>query len=66
MSHDTIECLEALLADARQGQILGLAFGALYIGKRYIVHTVGECHLNRTFTRGMVRDLDQLLESASR
>lgn len=63
LSKDTVECLTALLDHAKQGKILGIAFGAMYKGRRYIVNVAGECHRNRTFTRGIVADLDDELSS---
>jgi len=61
LSKDTIECLTQLLDHAKAGHILGVAYGAMYKGRRYIVNVAGECHRNRTFTRGIVADLDEEL-----
>ncbi len=58
---DTISCLEVLLSNARQGRIVGLAFVAVYPDKSFVVDTVGTCSAKRSLTRGMVRDLDDLL-----
>ena len=61
ISTDTVSCLEALLSEARQGSVIGLAFVAMFKGRTYIVNTAGECHRNRAFTRGMVADLNDKL-----
>ena len=61
ISHDTVQCLEQLLEQARGGQITGLAYAATVKPKRYIVNTAGEAHQNPTLARGMVRALDDEL-----
>lgn len=58
---DVIGALEQLLHEARQGHLIGLAYAAMYKRREYIVDTAGECRRNPTFTRGMVRALDDRL-----
>lgn len=61
VSADVVEALEELLGQARSGQLIGIAFAAMYLRRHYIVDTAGECRRNPTFTRGMVRALDDQL-----
>jgi hypothetical protein len=61
VSEDVVEALEDLIAQARSGQLIGIAFAAMYKRRQYIVDTAGECRRNPTFTRGMVRALDDQL-----
>ena len=58
---DLVRALEELLADAKRGQLVGLAYAAMYRRHEYVVDTAGECRRNPTFTRGMVRALDDRL-----
>lgn len=58
LSVDTIECLERLLDEAKQGKVIGIAFAALMKRRHYITHACGEVRRDRVFTRGMLRDLD--------
>lgn len=62
ISHDTVEALQTLLDDARRGQIIGVAFCAMYKRREFIVNTAGEAHRNPTFTRGMVACLNDTLK----
>lgn len=61
ISDDVVEALEELLAQAKRGQVIGLAYAAMYKRRHYVVNTAGECRKNPTFTRGMVRALDDRL-----
>lgn len=61
VSGDTIAALSELLAHAKRGHVIGLAFCAMYKGRRYITNTAGEAKRNPTFTRGMVAALDDHL-----
>jgi glycerol uptake facilitator-like aquaporin len=61
ISTDTVECLELLLSEAKRGEVIGLAFGAMLRRRAYVVNTAGEAHRNPTFTRGMVAALDDQL-----
>jgi hypothetical protein len=60
-SEDVVEALEVLLAQARKGDLIGIAYAAMFTRRQYIVDTAGECRRNPTFTRGMVRALDDRL-----
>ena len=66
VSHDTIECLEMLLAQARLGQVIGIAYAAMLRKRAYITNTAGEAHRNPTFSRGMVATLDDQLAAKVR
>lgn len=61
ISTDTVKCLEQLLAEARRGEVVGLAFAAMLRRRAYIVNTAGEAHRNPSFARGMVAALDDQL-----
>jgi hypothetical protein len=61
VSHDTVKCLRALLDRAERGEVIGVAYAAMYRRREYTVHTCGEMHKNPTFCRGAVAALsDQL------
>lgn len=66
VSHDTIECLKALLKKAERGEVIGVAYAAMYKRRRYVVHTCGEAHRNPTFARGMLAALDDDLSQRVR
>lgn len=57
ISTDTVECLARLLAMAKRGEIVGLAYAAMYKRKRYIVDTAGEAYRSPTFAAGMTAAL---------
>lgn len=61
LSSDTVECLEQLLEQAKRGQVIGLGFVAMLKKRGYIVNTTGEAHRNPTWSRGMLRALDDKL-----
>lgn len=61
LSHNTVEALEQLLAQARKGEVIGIAFAAMLRRRSFIVNTAGEAHRNPTFSRGMLRALDDCL-----
>lgn len=61
LSHDTIECLERLLEEARAGKVIGIAFAAIMKRQHYVAHMCGEAHRQRVFTRGILRELDDKL-----
>ncbi|MDO9597251.1 MAG: hypothetical protein Q7J47_05975 [Azoarcus sp.] len=63
---ETIRVLEALLNEARSGQIVGIAFVAMYKKRSYTVDLSGEASRNPTFTRGMVKALDDRLSEMVR
>lgn len=43
-SKDMIETLEYLLQEAREGNLIGLAYSALLPGRKFFVDVVGEAH----------------------
>jgi hypothetical protein len=57
VSHDTVECLEALLEEARRGEIIGVCYAAMHRQRQYTVHSCGEAHRNPTYSAGMVSNL---------
>lgn len=61
ISPDTIVALEELLAHARKGQLIGIAFVGMYRRREYICNTTGEARRSPTFTRGMLKALDDKL-----
>lgn len=63
VSKKTIECLEMLLEQARKGELIGLAFGAILKRNNYIVNTAGEAYRNPTYARGVVAALDDHLSA---
>lgn len=61
ISHDTVEALELLLAQAQRGHITGIAFAALLKRRRYTVGVSGEAYSDPTLARGAVCALDDEL-----
>jgi hypothetical protein len=66
VSNETVECLEQLLDQAKRGNLIGVAFAAMLKRRGYIVNSAGEAHRNPTFSRGMVRALDDQLATRVR
>ena len=66
VSLDTIGCLEELLEDARQGDLVGVAFAALYHDRNYVVDATGEARTEPTYSRGMICRLDDALGKLER
>jgi len=65
VSSDTVAALEQLLAAAKRGEVIGMAYAAMLKSRRFVVNTTGEPHRNPTFALGMVRILDdELVERA--
>lgn len=58
---DVVDALEQLLAGAKEGQVVGLAFAALLKRRRFITAAAGECHRDPTYTRGIIAALDDEL-----
>jgi hypothetical protein len=64
LSQDTIECLEQLLAEAKAGRVIGLAFVALRPHLQYYRHSCGKVWKYRPLVRGLAMDLvDDLREA---
>jgi hypothetical protein len=61
VSHDTVECLELLLHQAKRGEVIGIAFAAMLRRRTFVVNSAGEAHRNPTFSRGMLAALDDQL-----
>lgn len=61
ISNDTVQALEQLLTHARKGEVIGVAFAAMLKKRGYIVNSAGEAFRNPTFSRGMLRALDDKL-----
>lgn len=61
VSHDTIEALGDLCREAKGGDLIGFAYVAVYRGRCYTVDAAGEAYRNPTFTRGILRALDDKL-----
>jgi hypothetical protein len=61
ISHDSIEALNELLTQAKQGNLIGVAFAAMYEKGNYSVDVAGEAYKSPTFARGMVKALDDRL-----
>lgn len=61
LSRDTMEALGELCRQAKDGELIGMAYVALYRGRVYTVDAAGEAFRNPTFTRGILRALDDML-----
>jgi hypothetical protein len=61
VSGDTILTLDDLLRQARAGELIGVAFVALYKQREYVASATGEARRNPTFTRGMLAALDDAM-----
>lgn len=53
-SEDTIAALETLLAEARAGNLIGLAYAGLCPARKYIIDVAGEARAAPVFTHGLV------------
>lgn len=62
-SNDAVRALELLLADAKAGRLVGIAYVAMYSHRKYIVDIAGETKRSPTFTRGMLQLLDDELSA---
>lgn len=59
---ETVKALEQLLAQARAGEIVGLAYTALRENRSYSVGLAGEARCDPTYTKGMLGVLDNELD----
>lgn len=66
VSHDTVRALESMLEAARGGELIGMAYAAMFRERKYLVNATGEAYRNPTFSRGMLRDLDDELGRLNR
>lgn len=62
ISRDTVEALEEILQDARAGLYTGFVIGLLRPRRRYSVHCIGEGCESPTWSRGILRALDDELK----
>lgn len=63
ISGHTVSALRQLLSEAESGEIIGMAFIAMYRNREFVVDTTGESRRNPVFTRGMLSYLDDELSS---
>lgn len=61
VSQETIKTLELLLRDARNGQVIGVAYICMHKGYQYSVNIAGETRRSPTLTRGILTVLDDQL-----
>lgn len=54
VSHDTVEALEFLLQEAKSGELIGLAYGAMMKRRSCLIDTAGEAYRNPLFALGIV------------
>lgn len=54
----TIQGLTELLREAQSGDVVGIAYVALHKSKRYSMGVIGVAKTTPTFTRGMIKCLD--------
>lgn len=66
ISHDTVEALEFLLHEARRGELIGIAYGAMMRRRACIVDTAGEAHRNPLFSLGVVCMLSDEIAARAR
>jgi len=66
VSHDTVEALEFLLHEAKRGQVIGLAYGAMLRRRSCIVDTAGELHTSPLFALGVVCMLSDEISGRAR
>lgn len=61
LSSDTAKTLQNLLDEAQRGELIGMAFVAMYRRREYAANATGEARRNPTFARGMVQALNDFL-----
>lgn len=62
LSQDTIECLEQLLALAKdERRLVGIVFAAQLEGREVIANSAGECYRNPRWSRALTLDIDDYL-----
>lgn len=66
ISHDTVEALEQMLANAQRGHITGIAFVVMLKRRRYLVNVAGEAISEPTIARGALCALDDELRDLVR
>lgn len=63
VSNETVDALLALLAEARAGRIIGLAYVAIHPRREYSADILGAARQSPTFIRGTLLRLDDHLRS---
>lgn len=63
---DTVEVLRELLDHAEAGEIVGIAFAAMYRQRQFITETAGEARRDPVAARGMVATLSDDLAALLR
>lgn len=66
ISHETVAALEHLLAQAKSGDLIGIAFGAMLKQRTYLVDTAGEAYNNPLFALGVAHMLCDELTARAR
>jgi len=66
VSADTVEALTTLLAAAKRGEVIGIAYAAMLSGRKVIINTTGEARRSPIFARGMVTYLAQSIRPDGR
>jgi hypothetical protein len=61
VSEVTVGELRILSREAYAGELVGIAYVAIYRGRNYSVHCSGEASRNPTYTRGAIRALDDFV-----
>lgn len=54
ISHDTVAALEILLAAAKAGEIIGVAYVGIKPARSYVLDAAGEARQAPVFTHGLV------------
>lgn len=66
VSVDTVAALADLLAQAKAGQVIGLAYAAIKPGGEYQGDITGMAETHPIYTRGLLRVLDDWLSERTR
>lgn len=62
--HNTIKVLRSLLHQAEAGELIGLAFTAMYKHREWACGTTGEADLNKAYTVGLLNVHSTALSTA--
>lgn len=65
-SNDVVETLEYLLQEARDGHVIGIAYGAILKRRAFFVDAAGEAHRNPMFGVGIANVLAHDLTERTR
>lgn len=61
VSRDTVQTLEILLEEARRGELIGLAYSAMYRPRDFTVNATGEVKRSPILASGMVSRLQNYI-----